>query len=276
MAYYRARAAYDRARLVGRARASGTLSPGLRILSYHRIGRGDALCVEPEMFRRHLETAIDLGAVPLSLADGIELLERGEPIERSYLAVTFDDGYLDNLENALPVLESVGMPGTIFLVSGVADGRESFHWYRRNPPPAITWEEARASAGHPLIDFQAHGTHHKRLTALSTGDLREEMADVKTEIERELGTTVTTFCYAAGLFGDREAAMLEELGYRAATANTPGVNQPGVDLLRLKRIAVSWFDDERSFGLRLAGSVGESRLEHWIRARRRLPPLAPS
>jgi peptidoglycan/xylan/chitin deacetylase (PgdA/CDA1 family) len=276
MAYYRVRAAYDRARLIGRPPASGTLSPGLRILSYHRIGSGDALCVEPEMFRRHLESAVDLGAVPISLADGIELLQRRQPIDRPYLAVTFDDGYLDNLENALPILESAGMPGTIFLVSAVADGRESFHWYRRNPPPAITWDVARANVGHPLIAFQAHGTHHKRLTALSTEDLREEMAGVKTEIERELGTTVTTFCYAAGLFGDREADMLAELGYRAATANTPGVNQPGGDLLRLKRIAVSWFDDARSLGLRLAGSVGESRLEHWIRARRRLPPLAPS
>ena len=276
MLYYRARAAYDRMRFVGAGDAPKALTPGLRILSYHRVGFGDALCVEPAAFARQLRTAIDRGAVPISLAQGIDLLDRNEPLERPYLAVTFDDGYLDNLENALPILESLEVPGTIFLVSAIADGREDFHWYRTSPPPAITWEQARSVGDHPLIDFQAHGTSHKRLTALSDADLEYELAGVKAEIETRLEKPVTTFCYAAGLFGEREAAAVKALGYRAAVANTPGVNQRGADLFRLKRVTVSWADDDRLFGIRLGGSIGESRLEGWVRRRRRLPPLAHS
>src|SRR5439155_1014488 len=96
-----------------------------------------------------------------------------------------------------------------------------------SPPPAITWEQARSMRDHPLIDFQAHGTSHKRLTALSDADLEYELAGVKAEIETRREKPVTTLCYAAGLVGDRSAAAAEARGDRARGGGCDESSRPG-------------------------------------------------
>jgi peptidoglycan/xylan/chitin deacetylase (PgdA/CDA1 family)/glycosyltransferase involved in cell wall biosynthesis len=275
--YYWAKSRYERARFLWLGRGSDSaLTPGLRILGYHRVSSGDVFCAAPEMFRRHLEIALDRGAIPISMTQALDLLEGSEPLEQPYFVVTFDDGYLDNLEEGLPILEDLGVPATIFLVTAIAGKRDGFHWYRKNPPDAIRWSDARELVGHPLLEFQPHGSFHRRLTALQDADVRDEIIGAKEELERELGTTATTFNYAAGIFGEREVRLLRESGYRAAVTNVPGVEQPGADLFRLKRLMVSWADDERLFALRLAGKISESRLESWVRQRRHLQPVSLS
>lgn len=273
--YYAGRALYDRARLVRRPSASSSpLSPGIRILGYHRVAKGDALGVAPDLLRRQLESALARGAEAIPLTRALDLLEKPEAIERSYVAVTFDDGYLDNLEQGLPILEDLQVPATISLVTAIADARDGFHWYHKNQPAAIRWADARELAGNELLDFQPHGRFHRRLTALSDADARDEIAGAKEELERELGTIATTYCYAAGVFGDREVRLVREAGYRGAlTTNHPGVNHPGQDLFRLDRIMVTWSDNDRTFAQKLSGSIGESRLEHWVRQRRQIAPL---
>ena len=272
--YYAGRAIYDRARLLRRTSAvNAQLSPGIRILGYHRVGTGDALSVAPETLRRQLESALERGAEPISLTRALDLLETPEAVERSYVAVTFDDGYLDNLEAGLPILEDLNVPATISLVTAIADGRDGFHWYHNNQPAAIRWSDARALAGHALLDFQPHGRFHRRLTALSENDVRDEIVGAKQDLERELGTVATTYCYAAGLFGEREVRIVREAGYRGAlTTRQPGVNHPGQDLFQLDRVMVSWSDNERTFAHKLSGNFSESRLELWVRQRRRIEP----
>lgn len=275
--YYRTRAVYDRGRNSRRPRGGqGQLSIGLRTLSYHRIGTGDALCVKPSKLRQQLESALTRGAVPISLTDALDLLGRREPLTKPYLVVTFDDGYLDNLEHGLPILTDLGIPATIFLVAAIADRRELFNWYRRNPPAAIHWDDARALAGHELVEFQAHGRLHRRLTALSDAQARDEIAGAKDEIEHHLGTPVSSFCFAAGVWGEREIGIVKESGFRGAVTNKPGVDHEGADPFRLKRLTVSWSDDARSFALKLTGDITESRLEEWVRRRRMLAPVVPT
>ncbi len=270
-AYYEAVALYEGIRLRGQRTpaASTRIPPGLTLLGYHRIHHRDVLGVSPDRFRRQLESALERGAtfVPLSTAPDV----LAAPVTRAYLSVTFDDGYLDNLEVALPILEDLAVPATIFIVSGIADGREAFHWYRGNPPAAIRWEDARAIAGHPLLDFQAHGTLHRRLTALDEPGARAEIFGAKEEIERALETTVTMFCYAAGIFGSREVGLVREAGYRGAVTTSPGVNLDGDDVYRLRRLMVRPSDNDRRFAVKLiGGGLADSPLVRWARGRRRL------
>lgn len=98
------------------------------ILLYHRIGRATrdpwSLCVAPERFAEHLDVLGSCATVvPLrSLLDAIPSTDRNRPP----VAITFDDGYADNLHQAKPLLERYGMPATVFVATGYLGARREF------------------------------------------------------------------------------------------------------------------------------------------------------
>ena len=102
------------------------MAPGAIILAYHRVAAppSDArlLCVTPEHFRQHLEVlARYWSVVPLSWLPAVLAARR--PFRR-VVAVTFDDGYADNLYAAKPLLEQYGIPATVFVTTGYLGGRQ--------------------------------------------------------------------------------------------------------------------------------------------------------
>ena len=103
-------------------------APTAIVLMYHRIvdnGRDPFwLHVSPDQFTAHLEVVTaSCDVVPFAR---IRESFRG----RRRVAITFDDGYQDNLETAAPALESFGVPATVFVVSDLLDGTRSFWWDR--------------------------------------------------------------------------------------------------------------------------------------------------
>ncbi len=104
------------------------------ILLYHRVAGAEvdpwALAVSPRHFAEHMEVLARRGR-PLGLADlaaGVRDGTRPRRGRRPAVAVTFDDGYADNLFEALPVLERHEIPATVFLASG-AIGRDREFWW---------------------------------------------------------------------------------------------------------------------------------------------------
>jgi peptidoglycan/xylan/chitin deacetylase (PgdA/CDA1 family) len=109
------------------------------ILCYHRVAEGVEdpfyLCVRPANFAAHLEQ-IARTREPSTLAD------LSVPSRRPRVVVTFDDGYRDNLTNALPIAESKGVPITVFVASGILASHHGFWWDRlgtllRSRPPQV-------------------------------------------------------------------------------------------------------------------------------------------
>lgn len=249
---YLAMRAYDRARLL-RARWSRRAWrwEGVRILGYHRIAQdGNDLSVTPRAFREQMERVLDAGLKPIRLDAALDLLER--PVEGRWLCVTFDDGYRDNLEEGVPVLEELGIPATIFIATAIVDGAATFDWYDR-PPPALSWEEVERLAAGGLVDVQAHTQTHPRLPHVDEARARAEIEGAKRDIERHVPYPVTSFCYPAGLYGERDVRLVREAGYRAGVTTDPGVNPGGVGLDRLRRTLVYWNDGAEKFGAKLAG-----------------------
>jgi peptidoglycan/xylan/chitin deacetylase (PgdA/CDA1 family) len=58
----------------------------------------------------------------VALEDALDSLASGRPLPQRAVAITFDDGYRDNLEVAVPLLEDLGVPATFFLVPGLLSG----------------------------------------------------------------------------------------------------------------------------------------------------------
>jgi peptidoglycan/xylan/chitin deacetylase (PgdA/CDA1 family) len=161
------------------------------ILSYHRIAAPSwdpwAVCVSPKRFEQQLAVLsrrADL--VPLSaLGSRLRAGRRGRPV----IALTFDDGYADNLHNALPLLERYNIPATIFIATGWTDRGEPFWWDRLiaivlsiDPlPPRIsvhvgdeefTWRRNMKARNHRRERDQLHLAVWSRLVA-ATDDERE-------------------------------------------------------------------------------------------------------
>ena len=112
---------------------------GSMILCYHRVAEGPhdpfQLCVSPANFAAHLDEIARHG-------EPSTLDERAHPSRRPRVVVTFDDGYADNLFNALPIAQAKGVPITVYVTSGVVGGQQGFWWDRlgtllRSRPPAV-------------------------------------------------------------------------------------------------------------------------------------------
>jgi peptidoglycan/xylan/chitin deacetylase (PgdA/CDA1 family) len=90
------------------------------ILLYHRVapvGRDPfSLCVSPEHFGEQMNVARSIGT-PVSIGN-FTASHREGALQRNSIGVTFDDGYLDILENALPILERFEVPAVVYVVAG--------------------------------------------------------------------------------------------------------------------------------------------------------------
>jgi peptidoglycan/xylan/chitin deacetylase (PgdA/CDA1 family) len=235
------------ARSRGRADESG-----IRILFYHRIADDDdELAVPPERFRKQMHYLASAGYQVVDVVQVADRLGRGEVPHRT-IGLSFDDGYLDVAENALPVLSELGFRATVFVATGVTDGRASFAWYRRQPP-LLRWDEIVQLDGEPTLGFEAHSVTHPNLLTLDDQRATEEIIGSRDELEMRLGRPVTAFSYPAGLFGERERGIVVQAGYRVAVSCRPGINRPSTDRFALLRRQVDAGDRLLDFRAKVGG-----------------------
>ncbi|MGZ4256565.1 MAG: polysaccharide deacetylase family protein [Gaiellaceae bacterium] len=262
---YPAKAAFTRARsLAWLARRRDGLGPGLRVLFYHRVSDDrDELAVSPRRFRQQMAYLADEGYRAVGLLEALE----SEGAER-LLALTFDDGFRDVAENALPALADHGFRATVFVSTAVVDGTASFSWYAEQPP-VLGWDEIERLDREGTLLFEAHSLTHPNLVALDDDTCRAEIAGSKQVLEEHLGRPVLAFCYPAGAYGERERRLVAEAGFTVATSVEPGLNLPGVDPLELRRTAVESRDALIDFKARLGGAHDSPPpLRAWYRRRR--------
>jgi peptidoglycan/xylan/chitin deacetylase (PgdA/CDA1 family)/glycosyltransferase involved in cell wall biosynthesis len=237
-----------------------SLQRGTAILMYHAVGHdGEApsrYVVPHRRFRRQLAWLKRRGYNVVGLDDFVRARLEHRLLPPKSVVLTFDDGYADAIDLALPALERHGFPATVFLVSA-ANGQ-------------ARWEDAGATANRPLLSladarglngsrltFGAHSRTHPRLSRLDSSELEREVAGSRSELEAALGSPVTTFAYPYGDSSPKVAEAVARAGFLAACAITPGRNRPACDLLSLNRLEVRGNDSLLRFALTVA--LGETR-----------------
>ena len=212
---------------------------GGRVLMYHAIGTiipddvQGRYTLTPERFANQMEFIARSGR-------RVGVLGRSD----TDVAITFDDGYRDNLTHALPVLERLGLPFTIFVAAGFA---------RSGNPLYLSAAELKTLAENPLANIGAHGDSHTRLTELGDFELAVELTRVKSWLEDATGKPVTALSYPHGAVDSRVRAAVAAAGFTLACTSEFGANEAGRDALALRRIDIWNTDDEAKFESKLAG-----------------------
>jgi peptidoglycan/xylan/chitin deacetylase (PgdA/CDA1 family) len=226
------------------------------ILMYHNVAEvpeglhpdGRCLYVTPAAFAAQMGLLRRLGYRGVSMSQALPYL-RGEKRGR-VAAITFDDGYLDNLEQAMPVLQRHGFRATCYIVNGCI-GRHNL-WDAGNlgvQKPMMTVEQLHAwRAGG--MEIGAHTRSHPHLTACSDAELRDEIVDGRKELEDLLGIEVPQFCYPFGDADARVAGVARTAGYVASPTVRRGRARHGMDPFMLPRVAIDNSDTLAHFAIR--------------------------
>jgi peptidoglycan/xylan/chitin deacetylase (PgdA/CDA1 family) len=225
---------------------------GLRILFYHRISDDrDELAVRPSSFRRQLDFLASQSYRVVDVPEAADLLDRGAWPAKT-IGLSFDDGYLDVAEQALPLLQERGFRATVFVSPAVVDGWASFSWYR-SQPPLLGWDEIVELDRDGTLGFEAHTLTHPNLLTLRDQAAREEILGSKIALEGRIGRPVQAFSYPAGLFGPRERGLVAEAGFRVGVSCEPGPNSPDTDRLALRRRQIDPRDSLLDFRAKVGG-----------------------
>ncbi|MBW8721521.1 MAG: polysaccharide deacetylase family protein [Polaromonas sp.] len=216
------------------------------ILVYHQIAEAPpkggspfrGLYVSPAAFARQMAWLKLLGYTGLSMS-ALQPYLQGERSGK-VVGITFDDGYQNNLVNALPVLVRHGFSSTCYAVSGLL-GKTNI------------WDEGIGIPQTPLMDegeirqwvaggqeIGSHTRSHVNLLKIDEPGCREEMVLGKTGLEAVTGRPVAHFCYPYGHYEARHVDVARELGFATATTTQRSRCHAGMDMLQLPRVPVFW------------------------------------
>jgi len=196
------------------------------VFVYHSVHpRRPGACATPQLFAEHLRwlkancVLIRLGDVPAALGD--------THADRPRVAITFDDGLLDNYEHAFPLLSEFGVPATIYLTAGFLEGDprvvEHMQWLAddsENVHP-MSWQQVREmqAAG---IEFGCHTYGHGNLAHMDGAAVESDLVRSRQTIEGHLGERVASMAYPFGRirrhFTRQTMDIVETLGFDYAAA----------------------------------------------------------
>jgi peptidoglycan/xylan/chitin deacetylase (PgdA/CDA1 family) len=184
------------------------------------------LTVSPRDFERQVRFLVAHGFTLLLASQVEEAVRRGLPLPERAVALTMDDGYRDNFDNAFPILRRHGLPATIFVVTNSV-GR----------PNRLEWEHI-LTMRRRRIGYGSHTVTHPDLTLLPLARLDFELRESKRVLEERLVERVSAIAYPAGQYNRQVAERTRAAGYLAGWKKGGGPVQPGQDPYLLPRVRV--------------------------------------
>jgi len=234
----------------------------LRVLMYHKINDlwPNPTTVPTAVFAEQMALLGELGYVAVSIDAVRDHYLDGAPLPEGAVLITFDDGYRDNLENALPVLQRHGYPAVVFVPIAFLEGSRPLP--HEEPlrllgvqNETVGWDDLAAlEAGG--VRVESHGIGHQPLSDLDPAEATREIAISKLRLEERLGREVEAYAFVKGSLADyrpEHASLVQQAGYKLAFTSVSGANGPDTDRFRLRRYNVEPYP-ARTFELVLAGA----------------------
>jgi peptidoglycan/xylan/chitin deacetylase (PgdA/CDA1 family) len=232
--------------------------PRITVLLYHRVTDEvrDNLTVGVEQFERQM-ALVAAHCRPMSIEDVLAC--RSIPRSRVPLvAVTFDDGYLDNYTNAAPILERHGIPAAFFVSTGIIGTARPFpHDVKRGNAaiPVMDWDQLRDMRARGFT-IGSHSVSHADLASIPHEALWSEVEQSRATLAAELGLERPVFAYPYGGRQNITTAAIDAMrraGYVGCLSAYGGSNARTVDPFNVVRRGIHWEFDDTSFLLECYG-----------------------
>lgn len=234
-----------------------------RILMYHMItthrsgARFNGLRVTPENFECQLAWLKSNGWETVTMS---ELLNLGDVRKEKTVALTFDDGFADNLHYALPLLKRYQCKATLYLVVDRHErewstAKKDHHVGGELKSEAkLTDSEVEEILKSGLVELGSHTMTHPNFNSISEFDRVKEIEESRRQLSERFNVPVTSFAYPFGIYKAGDEKLVKQAGYTSAVTTLPGINAfPFEDAFQLKRVKISGKDNLLAFKMRMRG-----------------------
>lgn len=153
----------------------------------------------------------------------------------SSITITFDDGFVNNLTEAAPLMQQAGIRAINYLVAdriGQTSDWESREGGEADPLMNESQIKDWLAAGHWI---GAHTCTHPRLSLLSRKEAKEEIFSGKKKLEDRFGISVEHFAYPYGDYNETTVELVQEAGFQTACTMHRGINLSDTSPFELKR-----------------------------------------
>jgi peptidoglycan/xylan/chitin deacetylase (PgdA/CDA1 family) len=217
---------------------NNTVTDKLPILTYRRISPDGVNAVNPEIFAVQLEQMQKNGYYSTSWESWQTAQLTKTPLPGKAILLTFDGGYLDFIEYALPLLKRFDFTATIFLVAESVGKTNSWEKAESEAVQLMGWSEIRQLRDQGF-EFGSMSATYQPLTSLSPTEIVREGAKSRAILERGLGKPVKCFAYPYGSVDRIVEHLMGAIGYTFGVSYGSEFSNFDDSLLSLPRIQVT-------------------------------------
>ncbi|MBU3142926.1 polysaccharide deacetylase family protein [Clostridium sp. CF012] len=203
---------------------------GIPVLMYHAIGyeKGNTARIPKEKFKAQMKYLKDNGYSTLTLDEAYDFFKTNKPVPQKSVVLTFDDGYVDNFLEALPILKEFGFKATYFIITNVVD----------KSPGYMSLEQLKAMQANKM-DIQSHTAKHEHLAKLSYEEQVKTLKESKAFLEKSLGKKVQYIAYPYGEYSKETLTAVKKAGYTMAFTTGGRWSDKADGILTLDRVFIS-------------------------------------
>lgn len=225
------------------------------ILMYHYVSSPAAnadrlrreLSVEPARFEQQMRWLADNGYRTITLDELHAHLADGAPLPDKPIVLTFDDGHIDHYSFVFPLLRSLGMTGTFFIVA-------DFATFAYTNPEYLDWKQAKEMADGGMR-IESHARTHLDLRRRSFQFLVWEILGSREQIEAYTGHRPRFFCYPAGQYDAAVIRVLKSVDMLGAVTTVHGAQHSLSDAYTWRRIRVRYGASLDEFAAQVRGGA---------------------
>ncbi len=206
---------------------------------YHHIADvvdGNTLFVPADEFKMEMTALKNAGYYTLSPEEAYRVLTTNEKPADKIVWITFDDGYKNAHDTAMPILTELGMKGSFFIITGMVGNEDK-----------MADDGLLALKSNPLMSISSHTVNHPDLEYSSNEAVNTELIDSKKYLDNLLHQNTSVICYPAGRYNAQTGALAEAAGYKLGLTTHPGFASSADGLFALNRVRVAYGQNEASF-----------------------------